>query len=678
MRTDFALSSFMKVTTPLGADKLLLVDMEASEGISELFKLTLHMQSKDNALVAANIIGKSVTVTLTVTDGPTRHFNGIASRFVQTGVNNGLSYYSADVVPTTWLLTLARDRAIYQTKTVPEIVKAVLTAAGVTVSDKLTGTYTALDYCVQYDETGFDFISRLMEDNGIFYWFTFASGSHTMVLADASSAHLACTGSDAVRFFPESSPLRMIDTIATLEVENRLVTKTHVVDDYDPLNPATALLGTSAGSAGDGEVYDWPGKYATAAKGTALAKLRLEASQIDSKVMRGDGYVYGFAAGTKFTLSGHFLAALNASHVLRRVHHTARGGVYLNHFEAFAATVPFRAPRVAPRPRGAGSQTAVVVGPSGEEIWSDKNGRIKVQFHWDRLGKKDDTCSCWVRVSQAAAGAGFGSLFLPRVGQEVVISCIDGDPDQPLVTGCVYNGTHATPVTLPANQTQTVIRTKSSKQGTAGNEIRLEDKKDSEEFYLHAQKDMKIEIENDLSTTLTAGAEIHTIEKGDRTVAVKTGKETHSVKGVRALTITGNETHTNEADFTHEVTGKYTLKVTGDLLFDVTGSISFKSAKDVAVKAGTTVDNEAGTALTNKAGTALTNKAGTALTNEAGTALTNKAGTALTNKAGTGLTNEAGTTLDNKGLMINSKASATQTVDGGGMLTVKGGLVKIN
>jgi type VI secretion system secreted protein VgrG len=232
------------------------------------------------------------------------------------------------------------------------------------------------------------------------------------------------------------------------------------------------------------------------------------------------------------------------------------------------------------------------------------------------------------------------------VGQEVVISCIDGDPDQPLVTGCVYNGTHATPVTLPANQTQTVIRTKSSKQGTAGNEIRLEDKKDSEEFYLHAQKDMKIEIENDLSTTLTAGAETHTIEKGDRTVAVKTGKETHSVKGVRALTITGNETHTNEADFTHEVTGNYTLKVTGDLLFDVTGSISFKSAKDVAVKAGTTVDNEAGTALTNKAGTALTNK--------------------------------AGTTLDNKGLMINSKASATQTVDGGGMLTVKGGLVKIN
>jgi type VI secretion system secreted protein VgrG len=326
----------------------------------------------------------------------------------------------------------------------------------------------------------------------------------------------------------------------------------------------------------------------------------------------------------------------------------------------------------------AGSQTAVVVGPSGEEIWSDKNGRIKVQFHWDRLGKKDDTCSCWVRVSQSAAGAGFGSLFLPRVGQEVVISCIDGDPDQPLVTGCVYNGTHATPVTLPANQTQTVIRTKSSKQGTAGNEIRLEDKKDSEEFYLHAQKDMKIEIENDLSTTLTAGAETHTIEKGDRTVAVKTGKETHSVKGVRALTITGNETHTNEADFTHEVTGNYTLKVTGDLLFDVTGSISFKSAKDVAVKAGTTVDNEAGTALTNKAGTALTNKAGTALTNEAGTALTNKAGTALTNKAGTGLTNEAGTTLDNKGLMINSKASATQTVDGGGMLTVKGGLVKIN
>ena len=234
-----------------------------------------------------------------------------------------------------------------------------------------------------------------------------------------------------------------------------------------------------------------------------------------------------------------------------------------------------------------------LVGPSGEEIWTDKHGRIKLQFHWDRLGKKDDTCSCWVRVAQPAAGAGIGALFLPRVGQEVVVSCLDGDPDRPLVTGSVYNGENVPPVTLPANQTQSVIKTKSSKQGTAGNEIRLEDKKDSEEFYLHAQKDMKVEIENGLSVTLTEGAETRTLEKGDRTIELKTGKETHKVKGTRELTITGDETHTNEAGFKQEVKGDFTLKVTGNLTLDITGDISIKSAKGVTLKAGTAYTAEA-------------------------------------------------------------------------------------
>jgi type VI secretion system secreted protein VgrG len=318
----------------------------------------------------------------------------------------------------------------------------------------------------------------------------------------------------------------------------------------------------------------------------------------------------------------------------------------------------------------AGSQTATVVGPKGEEIWADEHGRIKLQFHWDRFGKKDDTACCWVRVMQPAAGAGFGALFLPRVGQEVVVTHVDGDPDRPLVTGSVYNGENKPPVKLPANQTQTVLKTRSSKKGTAGNEIRLEDKKDAEEFYLHAQKDMKAEIENDLAVTLAKGSETRTIEKGDRTLEIKTGKETHTVKGTRNLTITGNETHTNEAGYTQKVKGDYTLKVTGNLVLDITGDIIIKSAKGVALKAGTSLLSEAGTDLTNKAGTTLTNKAGTALTNQAGTA--------LTNKASLGLVNEAGTTLDNKGAMINSKASAMQTVDGGGMLTVKGGMVKIN
>jgi type VI secretion system secreted protein VgrG len=336
--------------------------------------------------------------------------------------------------------------------------------------------------------------------------------------------------------------------------------------------------------------------------------------------------------------------------------------MYRNRFETFLATVPFRPPRLTPSPSVAGSQTAIVVGPANEEIWTDKEGRVKVQFFWDRVGAKDEKSSGWIRVAQSAAGKGYGTLFMPRVGQEVVISYIDADPDRPLITGSVYNGENTTPVTLPANQTQSVIKSRSSPKGTAGNEIRMEDKKDAEELYLHAQKDMKVEIENALTTTLTKGAEIHTLTEGDRTIELKKGKEIHKVKGTRALTVTGDETHDNEGKFTHTVEGNYTLKITGDLLLDIAGGITIKSAKTVLIEASTS----------------LMAKAGTSLTNQAGTALTNQAGTSLTNKASLGLVNEAGTTLDNKGAMMTHKASAMQTIDGGGMLIVKGGLVKIN
>lgn len=663
MTASFAqTNTFLKVTTPFGEDKLVLDEIEASEGISEMFKLTLHMRSVDSNLAASTLIGNTVTVKLEIQNGPKRYFNGIAARFIQSGGKDGMAYYSAEVVPKLWLLTLSSDRAIWQTKSIPDIVKAVLSDFGIIFEAKLTGTYTALDYCVQHDETAFAFISRLMESAGIFYFFTFKDGSHTMVLADATTAHVTCTDAALVKFFPETGVEHMIDTIASFELENRLVTLKHSQGDYDPLNPSTALGASASGTLGKGELRQWPGKHLSVASGNAMAKLQVEASQLQAQELRGNGYVYAFTAGTKFTLTDHFRTSLNTSHVLRRVHHTARNDLYRNRFETFLATVSFRPPRLTPLPRVAGSQTAIVVGPTNEEIWTDKEGRVKVRFFWDNLGIKDEKSSCWIRVAQSAAGKGFGTLFMPRVGQEVVISYIDADPDRPLITGSVYNGENATPVTLPTNQTQSVIRTRSSPKGTAGNEIRLEDKKDAEEFFMHAQKDMKVDIENALTTTVIKGAEIHTLTAGDRTIDVKKGKEIHNVKGTRGLDITGHETHDNAGNFTHTVKGNYTLKVTGNLLLDITGGITIKSGKTVMIDASTT----------------LTAKAGTALSNEAGTALTNQAGTSLTNKASMGLVNQAGTTLDNKGAMITHKASAMQTVDGGGMLIIKGGLVKIN
>jgi type VI secretion system secreted protein VgrG len=663
LRTDFKqTNNILSVTTPLGADVLLLDSIQGTEGISQLFRFQLTMRATSATLDPSKIVGEKVTIKVKPGDAPERYFHGIVSRFLHAGGNTAFTFYTAELVPSLWLLTLTRDRKIYQTKSASDIIKAVLGEFSITFEDKLTGTYKARDYCVQYDETAFEFISRLMEEEGIFYFFNFTSSGHTMVLGDSTSAHVNGTNADKLRFHPDQGAPPVIDVVNHVELESRLVVQKFEYSDYDYLNPSTALKTESAGTKGKGKFFEYPGKHAVLADGTQRAKVRNEASQVNVAVCRGTSYCYPLSAGKKFTLSGHPRTALNTALVVRVVNHSASNSHYSNGFEAFDATVPFRPPRIAPLPRVAGSHTALVVGPSGEEIWTDKHGRIKVQFHWDRLGKKDDTSSCWVRVSQTWTGVSWGALFLPRVGQEVVVSYVDGDPDQPLVTGCVYNGTNTTPVTLPSMQTQSTIKSRSSKSGTAGNEIRMEDKKDAEEFYFHAQKDMKIEIENDLTTTLTEGKEVHTIKKGDRTVDVQTGKEIHNVKGTRALTVEGNETHTNKADFKQEVTGNFTLKVTGNIVIEATGSVS--------IKAGTTVAVEAGTSLTNKAGTALTNKGGTALTNEAGTS--------LTNKAAMGLTNQAGTTLENKGAMINSKASGMQTVDGGGMLTLKGGLVKIN
>lgn len=639
-------NSPLSVTTPFGADVLLLDTFQGVEAISAPFKFALSMRSSDAGLNPATIIGATVTVKMAVPKGPERYFNGIVSRFMYAGGDSAFALYTAEMVPTLWLLTLSRDRVIYQNKTAADIIKAVLGDFGVVFEAKLSGTYGSREYCVQYDETAFDFISRLMEEEGIFYFFSFKNGSHTMVLADAASAYIVCPNAKELKYFPDQSGRRRMDVVNRLEYENRLVTQKFEYSDFNYLKPTTPLLAEVSGAKGKGKFFEFPGKHAVTADGTQRATVRSEASQHQEAVCRGTSYCYPLTAGTKFNLVEHPRAALNTALVLQSVTHWASQSQYSNGFVAFVATLPFRPSRQTPLPRVAGSQTAMVVGPSGEEIWTDAHGRIKIQFHWDRVGATDENSSCWVRVSQSWAGKAWGNLFLPRIGHEVVVSFVDGDPDRPIVTGSVYNAENKPPVDLPAMQTQSTMKSRSSKEGTAGNEMRMEDKKDAEEFYFHAQKDMKVEIENNLDTVLHKGAETHTLEKGDRTIDVQTGKEIHNVKGTRALTVTGNETHTNKADFSHAVTGNFELKVKGNLVIDVTGSISFK--------------------------------AGTTVATEAGTSLTNKAGTELTNQAGTGLKNKAGTTLDNEGAMVNSKASATQTVDGGGMLTLKGGLVKIN
>lgn len=279
-----------------------------------------------------------------------------------------------------------------------------------------------------------------------------------------------------------------------------------------------------------------------------------------------------FVAGHKFELKDHYRADVNQKYVLKAVSHAATQESYTNSFTAFAADVAFRPPRVTAKPRISGTQTAIVVGKAGEEIWTDKYGRVKVQFHWDQLGNNDENSSCWIRVDYGWAGKQWGGIFLPRIGQEVVVSYLDGDPDRPLITGAVYNNEQLVPYTLPDEQTKSTIKTNSSKGGNGFNEIRFEDKKDSEELYFHAQKDQNIVVKN------------------DRTKSVKRN-ETNTIEGTRESTITGDETNTNKANFNQKVTGNYELKVTGNLTIDVTGQVMIKSA------AGTNVESSAITVI---------------------------------------------------------------------------------
>ncbi|MBV9506531.1 MAG: type VI secretion system tip protein VgrG [Acidobacteriia bacterium] len=647
MPTYVQANSPILITTPLGPDKFLVKSFQGEERLSEPFRFTLELLSEDNAIDFSQIVGNSVTLTISLASGDKQYLNGIVGRFVQAGSHSRFTTYHAEVHPWLWLLTMNSDCRIFQNMTTPDVIKKVFFDAGFTdVTDSLTATYSPREYCVQYMESSFAFVSRLMEEEGIFYFFVHGSSSHKLVLADDVSAYQTCPGLRTATMQKEAWAAEDIVTSCTLE--QQVVVGRYKADDYNFLTPRTDLLATANGSDSKRTVYEYPGLYSSASDGESRTSLRLSALEIPGKLLRGTSFCWAFRPGNTFTLSGHGRTDINAEYVLTRVSHSADQNVlYTNSFEAIPSSTIFRPPRITPRPIVHGPQTAVVAGRSGEEIWTDRYGRIIVQFHWDQVGQNDERSSCWIRVAQGWAGKQWGSFFLPRIGQEVVVSFLDGNPDRPLVTGCVYNATTTVPYTLPANQTRSTIKTNSSKGGSGFNELRFEDKAGSEEIFLQAQKDMNVTVLNDETVTIANNRTVTvqqkddtlTVSQGNRTVRVSAGNETHEVQGTRAVTVTGDQIHTDKGNFTRTVSGNYSLKVSGNLSIDVSGS--------VMIKAGTSLTNQAGTSLANHAGTSLENKAGTSMTNEAQISLTNKAG-------------------------------ACQILDGGGMLTIKGGLVKLN
>lgn len=508
----------LTLTTPLGENKLLLTGFSGSEGISQLFSYQLEMVSEEGNIAAKDIVGKGVTAHVRRQDGSLRHFHGLVSRFAYSGADDRLHSYRAEVVPWLWFLSRTTDCRIFQEKSIPDIIEQIFKDLGFSEFKlDLKGKHKPHEYCVQYRETDLEFVSRLMEEEGIFYFFKQDDGKHSLVLGDHAGAYYDAKEKNVSYMSPGIA--EMADEIKSWQHEYEYRSGKWAQTDYNFETPSTSLMAkTNSLVKLDGnskfEFYDFPGRYANAGDGNGLVKLRMEEEEAGYDVVLATSICANFSPGGKFTVQKHYLAHEEGqTYVVTTVQHTARLGggyetgvqesevIYQNSFTCIPEAVTFRPPLRTRIPYVHGSQTAVVVGPPGEEIYPDKYGRVKVQFHWDREGKKDDKSSCWVRVSTPSSGKGWGSVHIPRIGQEVVVSYLEGDPDQPLITGMVYNNETMPPYGLPANKTQSGFKTRSSPGGGEAdfNEIRFEDKKGKEELYFHAQKDQKIHVENDRS-----------------------------------------------------------------------------------------------------------------------------------------------------------------------------------
>ncbi|HFD31954.1 MAG TPA: type VI secretion system tip protein VgrG [Gammaproteobacteria bacterium] len=509
---------FISVATSLGEDAFLLHAFSGDDHISKPFTFHLEMLSSDYDIAPADLIGKPVDVRVSLVDGSDKYFNGLVKSLIGGPVlPNGYRQYHAELIP--WFLTLdyIDDCRIFQNMDVKQVIEEVLSSREFSdYSLDLHKSYRTREYTVQYRESDFNFISRLLEEEGIFYFHEFEQGKHTIVFADDISSYPTCA-EDKLRYFTAG---RSDDHLQTWKHQYFLTSGKCSLTDYNFKTPSTDIstsVKTILDTVGADklEKYNYPGLYTSRSEGDAQVKVRIEEQETKYEVVDSGGTYRSLTAGGKFKLDLHEIEQEQGKeYVITDISYFAQensydlgtggGKVYNNQFRCIPANVPFRPPKQTPKPTVLGQQTAIVVGPAGEEIYTDEFGRIKVQFHWDRLGEKDENSSCWLRVAQQMAGRQWGAIFIPRIGHEVIVSFLEGDPDQPIVTGCVYNADNMPPYTLPANKTQSGWKTRSSSGGGSSNfnEIRFEDKKGSEELFIQAEKDQNINVKNDESTTI--------------------------------------------------------------------------------------------------------------------------------------------------------------------------------
>jgi type VI secretion system secreted protein VgrG len=616
------------LTTPLGEDKLLLTGLSGHEAISRLFNFHLTTLSEDTNIDFTSIIGENVTINITQSDDSQRYFNGIVSHFACTGKEGDMTRYELEVVPKLWTLTRHADCRIFHNMTVTEIIEQVLDERGITYNPALSGDYKPLEYCVQYRETDFNFISRLMEQFGIFYFFEHEDGEHTMKLGDSSSVHNPCPKQETAGFNLATGGLDAGDAVNDLSVGQELRSGKHSITDYNFTTSTQDLSATestiySVAGNDDMEIFDYPGLHTTPSDGTTLVRVRMQEEEAVHKIVHGSSVCRAFTSGYKFDLEDHPLPAMNASYLLTEIQHVASvagtyrdkgaGGEdsYVNHFTCISADLPFRPARITPKPFVQGPQTATVVGKSagegaandfqpggdGEEIWVDKWGRVLVQFQWDR--KK--ATSCWMRVSQDWAGQGWGMINIPRVGQEVIVSFLEGDPDRPIITGRVYNDVQTVPYDLPDYGTRTTFKTRSTTGGGDDNynELRFEDKTGDEQVFVRGEKDYDTRVKNDSREWIG----------NDRSLIV-TNDQKESIGGELHLKVTNHQVEDIGGHLEHHVAGDLNQKTDGTISIQAGLNLYEKSGMNFAHEAGQVIHLKAGMTVVIEAGTQLSLKVG--------------------------------------------------------------------
>ena len=599
----------VELFTPLGEDVLLFKRMSVFEELGRMFQFDMELFSKKPDIRFEDILGKNITIRLDLPKRKKRWFNGFVSRFNQSDTNTGEDFtaYGMTVRPWLWFLTRTADCRIFREKPVPEIIKEIFTEQGFTdFEDNLIGDYRKWEFCVQYRETDFNFVSRLMEQEGIYYYFRHEKEKHVLILADDASAHEPFPDYDEIPYFPPDDGLRrekehIYDWNISCEVKPGVYT----LDEFDFKNPKANLEVKAAVARGHAmsslEIFDYPGEYVKPDEGETYARIRIEELHARYELISGAANAKGIATGSLFTLSGYPRRDQNREYIVVSACYdisstnyiTGSGGngeIFACDFKVLDSKNPFRSERITPKPIIQGPQTAIVVGEPGKEITTEKYGRVKVQFHWDRYGKLDMKSSCWVRVSHPWAGKNWGSVAIPRYGQEVIVEFLEGDPDYPIITGRVYNNDTMPPYKLPGKGMISGLKSNSTPGGGGYNEMSMDDTKGQEMITIHAQYDMNTTVEHD-QTLVVHNNRTDTIDvddtetvKGNQTLAVN-GNRSESVNGTENVAIDGATTHTVKSAYTRNVFSNYSLS----------------AGSNISNTAGTNWEGNAGAKLTLRA-----------------------------------------------------------------------------